>query len=57
MELSSKTRKQFVFVDTYRCYYNVNHNYNKILKSDWFSTALISAFITSTLKSLAIRAI
>ena len=21
MELSSKTRKQFVFVDTYRCYY------------------------------------
>ena len=22
-----------------------NHNYNKILKSDWFSTALISALI------------
>ena len=21
MELTSKTRKQFVFVDTYRCYY------------------------------------
>ena len=36
---------------------NHNHNYNKILKSDWLSTALISAFITSTLKSLAIRAI
>ena len=25
MELTSKTRKQFVFVDTYRCYYNVNY--------------------------------
>ena len=24
---------------------NYNHNYNKILKSDWFSTALISALI------------
>ena len=24
---------------------NINHNYNKILKSDWFSTALISALI------------
>ena len=35
----------------------LNHNYNKIVKSDWLSTALISAFITSTLKSLAIRAI
>ena len=23
----------------------INHNYNKILKSDWFSTALISALI------------
>ena len=23
----------------------LNHNYNKILKSDWFSTALISALI------------
>ena len=22
-----------------------NHNYNKILKSDWLSTALITAFI------------
>ena len=26
-------------------YYNHNHNYNKILKSDWLSTALISALI------------
>ena len=25
--------------------YFVNHNYNKILKSDWLSTALISALI------------
>ena len=25
--------------------YFTNHNYNKILKSDWFSTALISALI------------
>jgi len=24
---------------------NNNHNYNKILKSDWLSTALISALI------------
>ena len=24
---------------------NTNHNYNKILKSDWLSTALISALI------------
>ena len=27
------------------CYYSINHNYNKILKSDWLSTALISTFI------------
>ena len=26
-------------------YYNHNHNYNKIVKSDWLSTALISALI------------
>ena len=26
-------------------YYYYNHNYNKILKSDWLSTALISALI------------
>ena len=26
-------------------YYYYNHIYNKILKSDWFSTALISALI------------
>ena len=25
--------------------YRHNHNYNKIVKSDWLSTALISAFI------------
>ena len=25
--------------------FNVNHNYNKIVKSDWLSTALISALI------------
>ena len=25
--------------------YNSNHDYNKILKSDWLSTALISALI------------
>ena len=37
--------------------FDFNHNYNKIVRSDWLSTALISAFITSTLKSLAIRAI
>ena len=24
---------------------NINHNYNKILKSDWLSTVLISALI------------
>ena len=28
-----------------RYYYYYNHNYNKILKSDWLSTALISALI------------
>ena len=27
------------------CYYGSNHNYNKILKSDWRSTVLISARI------------
>ena len=32
-------------VSIVRNYYAVNHNYNKILKSDWFSTALISALI------------
>ena len=26
-------------------YLSDNHNYNKIVKSDWLSTALISAFI------------
>ena len=26
-------------------YYYYNHNYNKIVKSDWLSTALISALI------------
>ena len=26
-------------------YYMYNHNYNKIVKSDWLSTALISALI------------
>ena len=25
--------------------YNINHNYTKILKSDWVSTVLISALI------------
>ena len=29
----------------YYCYYYYYHNYNKILKSDWLSTALISALI------------
>ena len=30
----------------YCCAYSMlNHNYNKLLKSDWFSTALISALI------------
>ena len=27
------------------CYYGSNHNYSKILKSDWLSTVLISALI------------
>ena len=38
----------------------INHNYNKILKSDWLSTALISAFIgqdASCLSNWAVRAI
>ena len=41
-------------------YFSVNHNYNKILKSDWFSTALISALIgqyASCLSNWAVRAI
>ena len=29
----------------YYYYYYYYHNYNKILKSDWLSTALISALI------------
>ena len=29
----------------YYYYYYYHHNYNKILKSDWLSTALISALI------------
>ena len=32
-----------VFFDV--SYYSTNHNYNKIVKSDWLSTALISALI------------
>ena len=35
-----KTTIRFDFCDIRN-----NHNYNKILKSDWFSTALISALI------------
>ena len=31
--------------DIISTYSKSNHNYNKILKSDWFSTALISALI------------
>ena len=29
----------------FHAYFPANHNYNKIVKSDWFSTALISALI------------
>ena len=29
----------------YYYYYYYNHNYNRILKCDWLSTALISALI------------
>ena len=28
-----------------RYYFSCNHNYNKIVKSDWLSTTLISALI------------
>ena len=44
--------------------YNNNHNYNKIVKSDWLSTALISALIgqligqyASCLSNWTVRAI
>ena len=32
-------------ISGYKSDYSRNHNYNKILKSDWLSTALISALI------------
>ena len=42
----------FILITTEDCknivqgrYYYYNHSYNKILKSDWLSTALISALI------------
>ena len=37
----------FLLLQTHHhaCYYLSNHNYNKIVKSDWLSTALISALI------------
>ena len=36
----------FIYLGTaYFADFLLNHNYNKILKSDWFSTALISALI------------
>ena len=34
--------------------YNSNHDYNKILKSDWLSTALISALIGQLNRTLRV---
>ena len=49
---NQRFRNHFFFSFYLRCGKNwylwgfsPNHNYNKILKSDWFSTALISALI------------
>ena len=41
-----------VFFDV--SYYSTNHNYNKIVKSDWLSTALISALIGQLIGQYAI---
>ena len=32
-------------LDSTQSYYHYNHNYNKTVKFDWLSTALISALI------------
>ena len=42
--MSESLSFHFPFVAALWCL-GVNHNYNKILKSDWLSTALISALI------------
>ena len=42
-ELGTSSNTHIFF--NYHQYYHCNHNYNKILKSDWLSTVLISALI------------
>ena len=45
MELSQNLAhvKQLIVLNIFNYDYCVNHNHNKILKSDWLSTAPISA--------------
>ena len=43
MYIFSKLNKNCYYY--YYYYYYYSHNYNKILKSDWLSTAVISALI------------
>ena len=48
------------FLPSINNYNNHNHNYNKIVKSDWLSTALISALIgqfNRTVSNWTVRAI
>ena len=41
----ARCTREAKFEEVQRHYININHNYNKIVKSDWLSTALISALI------------
>ena len=54
------SRKQCYLIAVYPMCYSLNHNYNKILNSDWLSTALILALIgqyASCLSNWTVRAI
>ena len=45
---------KYVFCN-YQYYYYYNHNCNKIVKSDWLSTALVSALMGQVLKQGSVR--
>ena len=46
---------KYVFCNYYYYYYYYNHNCNKIVKSDWLSTALVSSLMGQVLKQGSVR--
>ena len=43
-----------IYLDFVLAYFAYNHNNNKILKSDWLSTVLISALIQQSNRTLCV---